>query len=135
MEAIRWVNWLAVLVATVLGFGLGAIWYNTRVFGTRWVTSVGRPMDQMGKPAEAMTVTFITTLIGALGLALLVAIIPMVGWMPGLKLGLFCGVCFAGATQISDGAYQGRSWEGRLIDAGYRVVMFAVMGAVIGAWR
>lgn len=134
MEAFGFINWIAVVVATLLGFGLGALWYNPKVFGGPWLAEVARPVDQLN-PTEAMIVTFFTTLLGAIALAFFVVVIPMVGWLPGLKLGLFVGVFVVGATQISDGAHQGRSWKVRMIDAGYRTVMFAIMGAVIAAWR
>lgn len=135
MEAFGLINWIAVVVAALLGFGIGALWYSPKVFGTAWVAELGKPVEQLGSPAQAMTVTFLTTLAGAVAVAWFMAVIPMVGWMPGLKLGLFIGVMLVGANQISDGAYQGRSWKVRLIDAGYRTVMFAVIGVVIGAWR
>ena len=35
------INYLAVLVATVLAFGLGSIWYGKPLFGSAWQREMG----------------------------------------------------------------------------------------------
>lgn len=132
MEAFGQLNWIAVIVATIAGFLLGAIWYNQRVFGKMWVADLGRPIDPNASMVESMTIGFLTTLIGAIGLAFLIEIIPIRGGMSGLKMGAFVGIFFIAATQLSDGGYTSRPWRSRLIDAGYRILEFAGMGALIG---
>ena len=132
MEALGHINWVSVIVATIAGFLLGAIWYNQRVFGKVWVTDLGRPVDPSASMVESMSIGFLSTLIGAIGLAFLIRVIPMRGGMAGLKLGAFVGLVFIAATQLADGGYMSRPWRARLIDAGYRILEFAGMGAIIG---
>ena len=35
------VNWIAVIVATVAAFILGAVWYSKALFGNQWMQEVG----------------------------------------------------------------------------------------------
>ncbi len=40
-EIIIGVNWLAIVVAAVVSFALGWLWYSPKLFGTRWMEGVG----------------------------------------------------------------------------------------------
>ena len=60
------VSWLAVIVATVLSFMLGGLWYSPRVFGTRWAEGVGVDLESAdaGKHAvKALSTQFVSTLL------------------------------------------------------------------------
>jgi hypothetical protein len=39
------VNWLAIIVATIAGFAVGAAWYIT--LGKQWMASIGKTRDQL----------------------------------------------------------------------------------------
>ena len=39
------INWLAVLVATIAYFMLGAVWYSKALFGAKWASPVGIDMN------------------------------------------------------------------------------------------
>jgi hypothetical protein len=71
----------------------------------------------------------------ALGLALLVGWTGYQTWQHGLAIGVFVWVFFAGTVGLMSVLYQGRSLKGLAVDAGYQLVYFALMGAIIGAWR
>lgn len=68
------VNWIAVAVSTVLCFGLGALWYSPKLFGTNWAAGVGIEIGADAKqplPALAMQLlgTFLLAWIIALAIA------------------------------------------------------------------
>lgn len=49
------VNWLAVIVGTVLSFLLGWLWYSPKLFGVKWAEGVGVEMGSADNmPAAAM---------------------------------------------------------------------------------
>ncbi len=97
------INWLAVIVAAIAYFALGALWYSP-LFGKKWVQyqniDLNHPDAKKGV-GGIMFGSFILMLIATIGLAILVARIPLIGGvMSGLKLGLFTGLLFS-ATAIS----------------------------------
>src|SRR5215831_19348888 len=99
-HAFTHLNWLAILVATIAYFFLGAIWYSA-LFRDAWIkaakVNVNDPDARKGL-AGIMITSFITVLITAIGVALLISRIGTGGWMTGLKVGLIAGVCFSAAT-------------------------------------
>lgn len=131
-------NWLAILVATLAFFALGAIWYSF-LFKNSWIKLTG---VKMGDPnakkgiAGIMISSFLMTLICAIGLALLLtkANTPL-SWMSGAKVGLVAGVCFC-ATAISNSyLYEKRPLGLHLINGGYNVAGCIVAGIILALWR
>lgn len=56
------VNWLAVVVGTVLAFGLGGAWYSPKLFGTKWAEGAGVSTGaEAGQPTSALLVQFAAT--------------------------------------------------------------------------
>lgn len=41
LDHISTLNWLAVVVATLLAFAVGAVWYTPALFGKAWMKSIG----------------------------------------------------------------------------------------------
>lgn len=135
MEELAHINWVAVLVATVLGFGVGAIWFNMKVFGNAWMTDLGkRREDFTGSPAKSMGLTFVTTLLTAIALAWLIRLLGAYTLVAGIKVGLLVGVAFVATSYWSDGLFAETRSRLIAITAGHRVVMFVIMGAILGQW-
>ena len=56
------VNWIAVLVGTVVSFLLGWLWYSPKLFGRKWAEGVGVKLGAASSaPAAAMVVQLIAT--------------------------------------------------------------------------
>lgn len=126
-------NWLAIAVATVLAFGLGAIWYGP-MFGKTWqqMMKLSDEELQQGHPGLIFGPAFVLTFVQATALAAL---------MPAgseLLSGALFGAAVAAAL-IGSGlgvnylfSRHPRGLWG--IDAGFNVVQGLIMGAVLGAW-
>ena len=97
------INWLAVLVAAIAYFSLGAIWFSKPVFGGKWVAlhqiNLNDPEAKKGVGA-IMFGSFMLMLLATIGLSILVARFHFYEAISGIKLGLFTGICFA-STAIS----------------------------------
>ena len=71
------VNWLAVIVAGIAMFAIGAVWY-TVVFGQQWRALMGIPEGNQPEGfVQALIVGFIANLVEAYVLALFVAYYPV----------------------------------------------------------
>jgi hypothetical protein len=131
--------WLAVLVATLAYFMLGAIWYSPVLFSKPWLRYTGIDMnapDAKKGTAAIMTGSFIMMLIAVTGLGILVQRLDLTGgWISGLKLGATTGICFA-ATGISVAfVYEKRPLGLHLIDGGYTILGHILAAIILCLWR
>jgi len=128
------VNWLAVVVATVAAFLLGGLWYSKSLFGNAWMQEVGLTEDAV-KTAN-MTKTFGGTII--LQIIAAIALSALLGaqstWQSGLHTGLWIGLFWIATSYGITYLFEQRSVRLFLINAGYYVVMYAIMGTIIGFW-
>jgi len=130
------VNWLAVLVAALAYFFLGAIWYSA-LFRDAWIKSAGvntnDPNARKGF-AGILISSFITILIATVGLALLITRIGSGGWMTGVKIGLLTGVCFCAMAICNSYLYEKRPMTLSLINSFYNIVGCAIAAIIISVW-
>jgi hypothetical protein len=131
------INWLAVLVAAIAFFALGAVWYSF-LFRDAWIKASGvnanDPNAKKGVGAMFLS-SFILVVITVMGLALFTARVGSGGWMTGLKVGLVAGICFC-ATSISNSyLYEKRPLALHLINNLYNVVGCVIAGIIIAVWK
>ena len=128
------INIWAVLVATVLSFFLGGLWYSHRVFGALWNREAGRGREaQQPHGARVFAMSFGFCLVSALAFAVWLG--PSPSLETALPKALIAG---AGVVAASMGiTYQFASlslllW---LIDGGYHVARFVLFGLTLGLWH
>ena len=138
------INYVAVLVAAVAGWIIGAVWYG--VLGKSWVAALGMTMEEfkaqqaakVGKPSGQLP--FLLAFAAAIIMAWVLA--GMIGHLgPGqvtLKNGVisaaFAWLGFIATTLTVNNAFTGRKFMLTVIDGGYWLTVLIVMGAIIGAW-
>ena len=127
------INWWAVLVATVLAFVLGGVWYGP-LFGKAWMDALGVTEEEIEPSPRPFIISFFTALLTAIVLAWLIVVTGMTGLAGGALLGLITGIGFIATAMASDSAFCGWSLKLFLIQSGYRVLYSIIMGAVLGAW-
>lgn len=131
--AIAGLNWVAVLLAAACAFLIGALWYSRNLFGSTWLLEIGLTEKAYDKNQLAVisVATFVLQFVAAAALALFLG--AGSGWRVGLQSGLIVGLCWVATAYGITYFYEQRSLRLFMINAGYYVVLFAVMGAVIGA--
>ena len=137
-ELFSQMNWLAVLVATITYFMLGAIWYSKALFGAKWAAAVGMNMNDPDKNkgmAKMMIGTFVLILITCIGLALLVARMDLSVLPSGFKLGLITGICFATTAVSISFIYESRPTILYFIDCGYHLAGHLIAAIILVLWR
>ena len=155
-------NFLAIFVAAISTFALGAIWYNPKVFGTAWMNAAGLTEEQLKKGNMikifgfaflfAFLIAFIMpTLvihdIGAVQAAggndadpALIEFLKIHGgkfrsFKHGALHGTFLGLFIALPILGTTFLFEQRSWKYIFIHAGYWILSFAVMGSIICGWK
>lgn len=129
-------NWLAVAVAAVAYFFLGALWYSM-LFAKQWIKGTGiNPKDPEATKGSGgiMFMTLILEFIICIGLGVLVYRLNLHGpWMSGLKLGLFTGIFFS-ATVITISYLYQKKLSLALIDGGYHIVGSIIAAIILCVW-
>ena len=60
---------------------------------------------------------------------------PETDWIWGLTAGVLAGLGWVALGFAVVALFERRTWRYMLINGGYLVVSFAVMGLILGAWR
>ena len=137
-EILKHIHWLAVLVAGVGYFALGALWYSKVLFAPKWLAllkiDTTDPNATKGM-AGIMVTSFITILVACAGLAVLVTYLHLSSLSQGIKLGALTGICF-GSTAISNSyLYEKRPLGLHLINGGYTLVGNIIAAVIICVWQ
>ena len=127
------VNWLAVLAALVAAFVLGAAWYSKALFGNTWMQHVGLTEEavQSANMAKVFGGTIFLEALAAIGLSVFLG--PYATWIDGLQTGLWVGLLWIATAFGVTYLFEQRPLTLWLINAGYWVVLYAIMGTIIGA--
>lgn len=118
----------ATLVAAILGVALGALWYGP-LFGKPWMAAAGRSMDDIQRevnPAKTYGLTFILGLVAAYAFGWFVG--PQPGRAFAVFAGAMAGLCWVTTALATNAMLEGRRALLMLIDGGYHVVRFILIG-------
>ncbi|HJS55220.1 MAG TPA: DUF1761 domain-containing protein [Chitinophagaceae bacterium] len=138
-EFLSHVNWLAVLVAAVAYFMLGALWYSKALFGTKWAQLVKLDMSNpdLKKGMGGMMIsTFVLILVVCFGLATLIVKMGFAHeFTYGVKLGLFTGFAFATTAVSINYVYESKPTNLYLINNGYHILGHVIAATILVLWR
>ncbi len=127
-------EYLAVIVAAVAGFGFGAVWYMT--LAKPWTEAAGIKVDENGRPENESPLPYIISAFAMVLVAGMMrhtfALSGIDTAMKGLVSGLGIGLFFISPWIMINNAYVGRPFRLTIIDGGYATFGCAVMGLVLG---
>lgn len=129
------INYLAVLVAALSTFLIGGLWYSPVLFGKVWQQDVGLSDEDLknGNPAKIFGGAFVLGLIMSFNLAAFLGTESNLMW--GISAGFLAGAGWIATAMGVTYLFERRSLRFFLINAGYHVISFVVMGAIIGVWK
>lgn|SRR5690348_6050134 len=133
------INILAVIVAALVTFGIGALWYSPLLFGKQWVELNGVSPDKveaMRKNAPKLYgISFVGYLVMAAMFAILLRMTHIERLVGGAKLGFLLWLGFVATVGLTASLYAGRNLKAFALDAGYQLVFLVVMGLLLVAWH
>jgi hypothetical protein len=128
---------LAIIVATLCYFGLGAVWFT--MFREAWLEGVGRTTEQLVasgvRPALAYGVALMLTLALALFLSWLIQATGEMTVARGVEVAIILWFSTVFATFATEYAFEARGVKILAIVSGYPLIGMVLMGAVLGGWR
>ena len=133
MDRFALVNWVSVFVAALAGFVVGSLWYGP-LFGRTWQRVTGLTKEAGSRISMPVTFgdAYLLNLIAAAGIALQNG--AHTGWLFGLHVGLMGAAFFIAPALGVIYLFEQRPFRQWLVNAGYQLVNFSAMGAIIGAW-
>ncbi len=132
----EYINIPAILVAAVLPFLLGGLWYSSFLFGKVWMREndfTEEDLEQRNQ-AKIFGLAFLFFLVMAGNLAAFLAT-PETDFQFGLLAGFLAGFGWVALAMAIVALFERRSWKYMLINGGYMVIAFMLMGGVLGGWR
>ncbi|MBA2685124.1 MAG: DUF1761 domain-containing protein [Gemmatimonadaceae bacterium] len=128
-------NVWAVLVAAVVAYVLGGLWYSPAVFGKIWKKANGFGADEPPKAGGAgMLAAFVMTLVMSANLAMFLND-PKTTLAWGATAGFLAGFGWVAMAFGIITVFEKRPPAYALLHGAYFVVALVVMGAILGAWR
>jgi hypothetical protein len=129
------INLIAAIVAGIIGYFPGGLWYSKAMFLRRWAREMGIDLDA---PPEGkghgpkIAIGVVTSIVAAIVFALIV------GPAPGLHHALATGVAISGLIGSAFAIqylFEERSFAFWAINAGYHLVQFLIIALVLGLWH
>ncbi len=132
------INYWAVIVAAVVAFVMGGLWYSPILFGRAWMRL--RRIDDTAaartkmRPAEILA-EFARGLVVAAVLAGFVVHLVVVNWAGAIYLGLAVWIGFQATSIIGSVIHENYPWKLYAIHTGDALAKTLVMAVILGVWR
>lgn len=135
-EVIANINFWAVIVSAICAFFIGWLWYGV-LFGNLWMKLNGfteEGLKEGGMPMPLMMgVNYIAVVLAAFAIAMFIGVEANAGF--GIFAGVTIAIFWIGTNRLNDVLYERKPWGLYFINVGYNLVIYAVMGAILGAWH
>jgi hypothetical protein len=126
------IDWVAVIVATVASFAIGAVWYSPVLFAKAWQRESG-VTDEQAKSSNMPLIfggTFVLMFLATAVFAMFLGPSPGLGF--GAGAGFAAGLFWVAGSFGVNYLFERRSLKLFLINGGYNVAVFTAMGAILG---
>lgn len=130
------INHFAVIVCAIANLILGAFWYSPVLFYSVWKKENNLTDEQLKKinPLKAYGISFILSVIVSYNMAFFLGDAKTdMAW--GTTAGFLTGFGFAALIFTIVALFEMRSWKYILINGGYIIAYFTLIGFILGAWR
>jgi surface polysaccharide O-acyltransferase-like enzyme len=135
------VNLWAVLVAAVASMVVGFLWYSPFLFARPWMLAMGydpdnkAKLDEMRKSAgKSYALSFVASLVAAFVLGKIIDVATVDSALYGMKIGFAVWLGFVTTVQLTAKLFGNQPTKLYLINTGYQLVCYLVMGAILAVW-
>ena len=131
----------AVALAAVATMIVGFLWYSPLLFAKPWMLAMGYDPEDKAKLAEMQkgagvmySIALVASLVSAFVLAKILVGMTIASSLYGMKVGFAVWLAFVATVQLTDKLFGQRPTKLFLINTGYQLVCYVVMGAILGKW-
>jgi len=129
------INYIALLVATIVKGAIGFVWYSPMVFLKPWLQLSGTSQEGMkGGMGKALAIETLGNFVMAFVLVHAVHYAGANTIAMGAGVGFFNWLGFVLTIALAGYAYERRPLKLVAINTGYQLVGLLVMGAIVAVW-
>ncbi|MGA2485597.1 MAG: DUF1761 domain-containing protein [Roseiarcus sp.] len=126
----------AMLVAAIVRFVIGGVWFSPFAFAEPWRRLVGLSAEQMkATMPRAIAADVVASLLMAWVLAHAVVYAGATTLGTGVAVGFFNWLGFVAVIQFTTVLYEQRPLKLFVIQSGFNLLSLLLMGALLAAWR
>ena len=130
-------NWFAFIIAIVMPMVVGSLWYGP-LFGKKWMEMMNLSEEQIREnlnPVKSYGGSFIGSILTAYAFSLLITWLDMGTLTGGLTVGFIAWIGFALPMGWQSVAWEDKGFGLFLLNQAYNLLVYLLMGGLIGAWR
>jgi hypothetical protein len=134
------IKYPAVIVATLVHYILGGLWYSPLLFGNKFIQLINWTPEQLRQiesqsHAKELALAFVMSLVLVYILAHFVNYTKGTSAMGGIQTAFWIWLGFVVTTQAPTVIFEGRSFGLFAINVAYQLVGCALAGAILAIWR
>jgi len=131
------INWLAVVLATVVGMIAAKTWFTPVTFGPTWRQLTGITEKDSQKAGKTpilivLVANFITAIVLTAAISISSTYFENNSLWHALLIGFVTWLAFSATTLTTHNIFEQKSQKLTLINNGYQLVLFLIMALVIG---
>ena len=131
------IHYTAVIVAAVIQFIIGGLWYSPILFAKKWIAL--NNLNPETAPKGNMPLQFGSALIAALisshALACIISLSATTTVLSGVSIGFLCWLGFTGVPTFTTSLFSRKPIKLWMIDDGYYMLSFMISGGILAAWQ
>jgi len=134
------IKYPAVVVAALVHYILGGLWYSPLLFGNKFLQIVAWTPQQIAQmqtksPAKELAIALVTSLVLVYVLAHFVHYTKAKTAWGGIETAFWLWLGFIATTQLATVLFEQRPLGLYLINVGYQLVGCALAGVILAVWR
>jgi len=138
-------NFVAVLLAAALAMAIGFVWYGP-LFGKVWQQVMEFDPDDKARREQAMkgmgplyALVLFGTFMTAYMTARLLGWLQQDTWLGGMRVGCYLWIGLVLPLNLNNAVFSGKPlalrWKMFAVQASHSLVLFVVIGTLLGAWH
>jgi len=130
------VNIWSVILAGISYLILGALWYSPLLFGKQWIHLNGFTDEDFksNKPMWMITLmSFLSAFVASFVISMVLGPNPNAPF--GAIIGAIIAIFWISMSKLTNVLFENQPVKLFLLHAGFDIVSFMVMGAIVGYWR
>ncbi len=134
------VNYLAVLVSSIVAFIIGYLWFSPYLFGNLWMKLSGIDSNKKDKPVKKKSMTgsliggFVSLLVMMYVLAYFISYAGAKTWVDGACIGALVWLGFFATTMLGMVLWEGKPFKLYLLSVLHYLVVLVIAGVILAVW-
>jgi hypothetical protein len=134
IQVLENINYWAVALAAFTNIVMGSFWYSPFILGNPWMKEHGFVEADFVKGQSLWMILLLSFVFSFIASSAIAAFLgPHSNALKGAGMGMLIAVCWISTSKANIFLFENHSLKLFLIHAGYDVLRYMVMGAIVGA--